>query len=205
MLWERNCYFVQSRLRITRAAKYDIFFKAGRNSRNFSGGIVNVAKMSIIDPLSCGFVKIGSYVILTTDTPLQQIQSENKKVFNGRVYNYRYRELKQKYGDIVNSVDYKTFIRNFPKIVENVRGLAKRNPTLRDQLLECFSLQAWFNLTPEKKKKHTFQNCLGCQEQHLQQLTLFPVKKASLKIKAEKSGLFRKKEIKVCCFIIKFK
>ncbi|XP_057299871.1 uncharacterized protein LOC130630393 [Hydractinia symbiolongicarpus] len=152
--------------------------------------------MSVVDPLCCGFVKIGAYVILTKDTPLKKQDNENKKVYNGRVFKHKFNELKEKYSELVTGVDYNTFTRNFPKIVENVRGLAKRHTALRNKLLECFSLKAWLNLSVEKRKTHSLQNCLGCQESFKQFLALFPAKKNSFKIKAERSGLFREKEMK---------
>ncbi|XP_057301437.1 uncharacterized protein LOC130635927 [Hydractinia symbiolongicarpus] len=153
---------------------------------------------SILDPLTCGFIKIGVYQILTQRHGLKKCDGETKKVFTGRVLKHQFNKLLEVHSDL-RSINYDTFRRCFPKIIDNIRALAKTDHQSKNKLVECFGNEKWKRLSTDKKIIHQFGNCPGCQNNAIwkENLGLFPVRKLSLKKKADIAGLYKERNLKV--------
>ena len=141
--------------------------------------------MSILDPVTCGFVKVGVFEIFTSEHKLKKENNESKKIFKGRLLSQQYDTFHKHYSNFI--IIYKTFKENFPKIVANIRSIGKRRPKTKETVLNTFSLKEWENLTETQKEKHSVENCSGClkSKTYSNVLKQFPVKGNSYKKKAE--------------------
>ena len=83
---------------------------------------------------------------------------------------------------------YKTFINNFPKIIQHISTVGKKNVSQKQNLLKSFSLANWKELPTTKKNFHSLRDCKGCahHEEYNQLLSLLPVKSITAKAKAKK-------------------
>ena len=92
--------------------------------------------MSIIDPLTCGFVKVFCYNLFTQTKNNISHTKRNPK-HNQSVI------LKKKYDSFLKTfprethgiVKYRTFVNNFKKIVTNTQSLGKNFPQKKKNLL----------------------------------------------------------------------
>ena len=148
--------------------------------------------MSIIDPLSFGFAKIAAFTIFTEKHNVKKAGNEADRELQGKILQERYRKYKE-YFDVDNnenlSVDYKQFTHNFPKIVNHIRKLNKRQMATKNMLLKTFSKDKWTALSEKKKKKtHNLSNCKGCfTDKELKvSLSKFPIYDIKFKAKANK-------------------
>ena len=83
--------------------------------------------MSILDPLTCGFVKIVSYNVFTKKLSVLPTGKTkvDKNVFNGYFPN--------------SSITYESF-KSFKNIVPNIQLLGKRYPSKKHHLLATFGI-----------------------------------------------------------------
>ena len=115
--------------------------------------------MSIIDPLTYGFVKVFCYNLFTQTKNNVSQTTENPK-HNESVI------LKENYDSFLRTfprenhgiVEYRTFVNNFKKIVTNMQSLGKKFPQKKKHLLEVFSTKNWHNLN-ERKTPHKIFDC----------------------------------------------
>ena len=93
-------------------------------------------------------------------------------------------------------MDYKTFLNNFPKIIDNVVSIGKRNPSARDQVKKVFNKEAWISLSNDKKAKHSLIDCKGClHDPDLKDaLADFPIGQKMLKFKAKEKQAYVKRK-----------
>lgn len=67
--------------------------------------------MSILDPLTCGFAKVGVYVILTQPHGINKNDGETKKVYMGRVLKHQYNKSRELYGHLFEYITYDSYKR----------------------------------------------------------------------------------------------
>ena len=151
--------------------------------------------MSILDPVTCGFVKIFSYNLFTEKHKLRRENSEDATHFKGRILQMQFQKFNKYF--LNSTVSYKSFTDNFRVIVANVQALGKRYSLLKKELMDRFSLENWEILSSKKKDKHTVFNCKGCLEDLSYKTALgqFPIKQKSLKHKAKSDKYIFKERI----------
>ena len=140
--------------------------------------------MSILDPLCCGFVKVGVYELVKSDIPVKE---KFEKFLEG------FPKIK---------VNFSTFRKRYNQIKENIESLGKTNVDGKFDVLFTFSSFHWSNL-PDKEKLHhgTVTDCMGClhNEKYRVQLANFPIRKKNFVFlkKAEQVGLFKTKNQRI--------
>ena len=113
---------------------------------------------SILHPTTCGFVKVAAYELVSSKCELDEQINSFRSLFDYEIKTEMVR-------------------RNFPKIIENVRKIGKRNKEMKNTLLSTFSTQSWKELTVFEKTQHSFSNCQRCMEKFITLLNAFPVNK----------------------------
>ena len=68
-----------------------------------------------------------------------------------------------------------TVRKHFPKMIENVRKVGKRNTDIKKTLLKTFSTSSWNELSVSEKTQHTFKNCERCFNKFQTLMDAFPV------------------------------
>ena len=91
--------------------------------------------MSIIDPLTCGFVKVAGYVIFTEQQHLQRNPGECAPKFYSRQLMQKYNTFRELFKDARFELTYKQFLNNFPKIVPNIGSLGKKDIKKKNDVL----------------------------------------------------------------------
>ena len=102
------------------------------------------------------------YEIIISDFGVQQ--EVNKKVWQGNMNKKRFEKFQERYSDYCknDTSSYKAFVNKFPKIIENIKSLGKKDPAAKKSVLSIFSTDSWPNLEQLKKAKHSPTDCQGC-------------------------------------------
>lgn len=155
--------------------------------------------MSINNPFTCGYAKIGVYNLLS-ETILDRYESERDIDYRHRVRENQFSKYNtyfetEKYENL--RVPYKNFQQSFPGIVKTLTDLGKRHSTTKKELLQLFSQTNWSQIKEEVKAKHSLKYCEQCMQQpELKRgLAKIPIKNTVHKRKAIKEGLFQEKTI----------
>ena len=84
--------------------------------------------MSLLDPLTCGYVKVITLEVLTAKRTMQQRSGENVHQFKHRVLQSTdsVNRLQSIFGDAIFNVPFNTFRNKYHQIVEQIRGIAKK-------------------------------------------------------------------------------
>ena len=84
--------------------------------------------MSILDPFTCGFVKVITFAfeVLTAKHALQQRSGKNVRQFKHRILYNQYNTLQSIFGDAIFNVPFNTFRNKYHQVVEQIRGIAKK-------------------------------------------------------------------------------
>ena len=116
----------------------------------------------VLDLLTCGFTKVLIYELFTSDFGVQQ--EGNKKVWQSNINKKRFEKFQERYPDHCknDTSSYKAFVDKFPKIIENIKSLWKKNPAAKKSVLSIFSTDSWTNLEHLKKTKHSPTDSQGC-------------------------------------------
>ena len=102
--------------------------------------LIVLLNMSIIDPLSCGFVK-SIALSLFESNHIKKECNEHQTQYIKRIHVQHYENSKFLFfedGDF--KVSYKSFSRNFSKIMKYFEKLNKQKSSLKKDFLEKFSL-----------------------------------------------------------------
>ena len=147
--------------------------------------------MSIIVPLTCGFVKVFCQNLFT-QTKNNTFRTPGNPKHNQSVV------LKEKNDSFLKTlpreshgiIEYRTFVNNFKKIVTNMRSLGKKFLQKKKHLLEVFSTENQHNLN-DRKTPHKIFECQPCLKscKGKDALTVFPTKNPNNKMKAKQNGL----------------
>ena len=141
----------------------------------------------ILDPLTCGFTKVLVYELFTSGFGVQQ--EGNKKVWQGNMNKKRFEKFQERYPDYCknDTSSYKAFVNKFPKIIENIKSLRKKDPAVKKSILSIFSTDSWTNLEQLKKTKHSPTDCQGCLKD--------PIYKKALSKLPIKTNAYRRKAV----------
>ena len=144
--------------------------------------------MSILDPLTCGFVKVYCYGLFQETNATKSSMS---KIQKGELNKQQFQKFNEYFRERNCIVDYKIFTDSFILIVKNIQSLIKRHKDHQVQILDKFSKKNWEKLSLNKKNAHSLFNCNGClQDTKLKgTLGLFPVKRVACKQKLKENGL----------------
>ena len=136
--------------------------------------------MSIMDSLTCGFVKVFCNSLFT-QTKNNTSHTPGNPKHNQSVI------LKEKHDSFLKTfprethgiVEYSTFVNNLKKIVTNVQSLEKKFPQKKKHLLGVFSTENWHNLN-DRKTPHEISDCQACLKscKWKDALAVFPNKKS---------------------------
>ena len=131
--------------------------------------------MSILDPLTCGFVKVYCYGLFQETNATKSSMS---KIQKGELNKQQFQKFNEYFWDRIYIVDYKIFTDNFILIVKNIQSLIKRHKDHQVQIRDTFSKKNWEKLSLDKKNAHSLFNCNGCLKDTKLKGTLgfFPVK-----------------------------
>ena len=153
--------------------------------------------MSILDPLTCGFAKVVTFEHLTRNAIKNQNMAPTKNA-KGSNLKETYEKLQLFFGIDYFKINYTTFRNKYPSIVDQIRSIGKRNPDVKEHVLNTFSKSEWSLLSGELKSRHSLENCDGCLEKEIYRSALaqFPIRSLWLQKKAEKAGLFKEKNLR---------
>ena len=142
--------------------------------------------MSILDPLSCGFLKAFCYKTFTT-TP-QSLRGNWIKQQTGEILMQQCESFQNVFQADNCHVPYCKF-KHFHEIIKPIQSLDKKHPTKKIEFLEIFSSKNWDNLK-ENKTKHSLIDCKGClnNKKLRSTLAMIPIKSPVYIQKAKKAG-----------------
>ena len=145
--------------------------------------------MSIIDPSTCGFVKIFCYRVFTDKNLIKRNPSENMNCYRSRVLHHQYNAFQSTFSGN-NLVSYDQFRENFQNIVHNIQTLGKKYPEKKRHVMDIFSLKNWVDLK-DRQRKHSIFDCNGClrSESWRDALAMFTVRGFLQQAKAKRLGL----------------
>ena len=150
--------------------------------------------MSIVDSLSCGFAKVAVSNILSSKLNLNVDDGEKHKEYKARLLKTKYNKYATYFCNVTSfNVEYRPFIRNFPKITDNIKSFEKRYRDVKKEILEAFSKTVWSDFSFEDKCAHSLMRCDGCMKKlnYRKFLAKFPIRDKKLQQKAAKRGLCR--------------
>ena len=111
--------------------------------------------MSIIDPVTCGFVKIYCYNLFTSVKKIPKDINGNPKHKQSFVLQAQYKSFMEVFPQgIYGIVEYNQFTNNFKKIVKNLQTLGKQSPGKKKYLLELFSQKSWKKTRKKARETH---------------------------------------------------
>ena len=143
--------------------------------------------MSILDLLSCGFLKAFCYKTFTA-TP-QNLRGSRIKQQTGVVLVQQYESFQNVFQSDKFHVPHCKF-KHFREITKPIQSLGKKHPTKKVELLQIFSSENWDNLK-ERKTKCSLIDCKRCLNNKKVPSTLGikPIKSLAYVQKAKKAGL----------------
>ena len=150
--------------------------------------------MSIIDPLCCGFAKVCAFNIFQEKATLKKLDEENDRMYKSRILKEKYAKFNAYFdGNDKMQIEYSKFKGNFPKIVENIKSLEKRNRPAKDEILSTFSQNRWVKIATEDQSQHSLSDCSRClkTDKLRKVLAKFPIKNIYLKKKGRNSGFYK--------------
>ena len=115
--------------------------------------------MSVVDPLTCGFVKVYCYGLFQETNATKSSMS---KIQKGELNKQQFQKFNEYFWDRIYIVDYQIFTDNFILIVKNIQSLIKRHKDHQVQILDTFSKKSWEKLSLDNKNAHSLFNCNVC-------------------------------------------
>ena len=119
---------------------------------------VNNRTVSILDPLSRGFLKAFCYKTFTATS--QNLRGNRIKQQTGEILMQQYESFQSVFQSDNFHVPYCKF-KHFREITKHIQSLGKKHLAKRVKLLEIFSSENWDNLK-DRKTKHSLIDCKGC-------------------------------------------
>ena len=121
------------------------------------------------------------YEIQYQDHGLQHRPLEAATSFKSPIFQWQLLQFQTLFIDCspMFNIPYDTFRKELPKIDDIMVKLRKRYSQNKKELIEGLSPKVWKSLSTQEKIKHTYSNCMGCQnDPKLKKLMdLFPTKK----------------------------
>ena len=119
-------------------------------------------KVSITDPLACGFAKVAVFSVLCNKTELQKKIGESEKELKSRELQLKFEQYKGTFNFVKFDIEYRQFVQNFKKIINNIKSLEKRHKDTMTEILKTFSQSKWGSLSDSDKFKHSLVECRRC-------------------------------------------
>ena len=172
-----------------------MLFPARKLFTFYASLLVFKVKVSIIDPLACGFAKVAVFSILCNKTELQKKIGESEKEWKSRELKLKFEQYKETYNFVKFDIEYRQFVQNIKKIINNTKSLEKRHKDTMTEILKTFSQSKWGSLSDSDKFKHSLVECRRCldNKEHRQILAKFPIRDSKWRAKASKQELFKDK------------
>ena len=105
-----------------------------------------ISKMSILDPLACGFAKVIIYSVITETHNLVKNEDEPHTKYLNHIYVWQYDKIKRILGEKFFHVEHNSkFKEKFYQIKDNITDLNKRSPKTKNEVLATFSEEKWKN------------------------------------------------------------
>ena len=117
--------------------------------------VVENIRISILDPLTCGFVKVYRYGLFQETNATKSSMSTIQK---GELNKQQFQKFNKYFRERNHIVDYKILTDNFNLIVKNIQPLTKRHKDHQVQILDTFSKKNWEKLSLNKKNAHSLFN-----------------------------------------------
>ena len=92
-----------------------MLFPARKLFTFYASLLVFKVKVSIIDPLACGFAKVAVFSILCNKTELQKKIGESEKELKSRELKLPFEQDKGMFDFVKFDIEYRQFIQNFKK------------------------------------------------------------------------------------------
>ena len=147
--------------------------------------------MSIVDPLTCGFMKVFCHNLFTQTKNNTSHTPGNPKhnqsvIFKGKVWFI----LKTFPWETHGTVEYRTFVKKKKKIVTNMQYLGRSFNWKTNICWKFFSTENWRNLN-DRKTLHKIFDCQAFLKSFKWKdaLAVFPTKNPNKKMKAKQNGL----------------
>ena len=148
-----------------------------------------MATASAKDPLTCGFLKVKVFQLLTASC--YGLRGGDKQDI-GVIYAEHCANIKAWLGsEFEFSTDHYKF--NLVPLRDIFRKLSQNSPKKKTIITQTFSDESWEKLDNAAKRKHTPGDCEGCLENRRFKngLSQFPIKGNQYILKAKKYGLIR--------------
>ena len=130
--------------------------------------------MSLLDPISCLYVKTVVNELFSHDHELKPNPGEPFPHFTGRVNKLRYDIMSSLFPNY--TMPYKTFTDKFPGVIKSFQWIGKKSPETKEEILKRFGETKWKEPRQEEKVKHSLLDCKQCQEIYSNFLFQFPAK-----------------------------
>ena len=144
---------------------------------------------SVLDPLCCGFVKVGMFEIRCENR-----SSKNKNTSVAEVsvsLESQYKQFRSEFEFV--DITYEWYRRNVNRVRDSLQSLGKNSNETKSIILDCFSRKKWSKVI--NKERHSLFDCKEClrSDKLCPTLSLFPINKKDFRAKkrADESGLFR--------------
>ena len=106
----------------------------------------------ILDPLTCGFVKVITFEVLPVKHTLQQRSCENLRQFKHRILDNHYYTLHSVFGNAISMYHLLHFATSTIKLKSKYEESQKRKDVLeKNEIMNVFDQKTWSQLSPEKK------------------------------------------------------
>ena len=153
--------------------------------------------ISVIDPVTCGFVKIFCYELYTSTKKIPRTAYGNPKHNQYEILKAQYQLFTEAFpGGSHDIVTYHQFTNNFKNSQESTT-FGETKSAKEKKLLETFSSENWVKLGKEQEK-HTIYECYACVNNITWKnaLSVFPQRGFKEKQRARNFGLFEATALK---------
>ena len=144
--------------------------------------------MSLMDPLTCGFLKVFVYHITVRDKLKHERQLRKSNIDKSTVYKELYELMLKTFSEFdFKEFPLSSFIKSISKNKDQFEKLGKKSPDEKLTVLQKFSNYEWIMLL--NRHKHSFSDCQGCLQDFKEVLSYFPINKANRSAK-RKAALY---------------
>ena len=145
---------------------------------------------SLLDPQTCGFIRVAAYYICIHKPFFRNNDKENSKVTNSYEHFCEFLTLYD------TDADYKIFQKCGGRLKSVMLKWGKQKSKERNIYIETFNPEAWSKLS-SSKKEHSWINCKGCEKYYPSIQAKFPVNSKSHIKKAAENLFFKAKHLRI--------
>ena len=120
--------------------------------------------MSVIDPVTCGFVKIFCYELFTSTKKIPRTAYGNPKHNQCEILKAQYELFTETFpGGSHGIVKYHQFTNNFKNIVKNLQSLGKQSPERKKKIVRNIFLRKLGQIRERARKTHNLRVPCMCK------------------------------------------